>query len=217
MAASLEFSPAVREGRLPEIEFSNLPSYLTPYVEARRRHKSGVRSLLWEDLRAQEVRFAAILRNCPLGGLHVLDVGCGRGDLLRYLETRDVLPARYTGIEAHGAGPFRPLKRRTPSSILEADFVDTKDALLVGADAVVFSGSLNLLSSRQFFGVLDAAWAATSQWLVFNFLDSPALAGAAWLKWHHRGRVLGFAERFARFVVMDHTYEDGDCTVVMRK
>jgi hypothetical protein len=195
-----------------------VPSYLTPYVEARRRHKSGVRSLLWEDRRAQEVRFAAILRNCPLGGLHVLDVGCGRGDLLRYLETRDVFPARYTGIEAHGAGgPFRPRSRRTPSSLLVADFVETPDALRVGADAVVFSGSLNLLTSRQFYGVLNAAWAATRQWLVFNFLDSPALAGAAWLKWHRRCPVLGFAERSARFVAMDRTYEEGDCTVVMRK
>jgi hypothetical protein len=150
--------------------------------------------------------------------LHLLDVGCGRGDLLRYLRAHGVFPARYTGIEAPGAVvPFGRRIRGTPCRLLEADFLETPEALAVGADAVVFSGSLNLLTSPQFYRTLEAAWAATSRWLVFNFLDSPTLAGAAWLKWRRRDRVLAFAHRSARFVVMDHTYEDGDCTVVLRK
>ena len=194
------------------------PAYLTPYFRAERRHKGGLGSLLWEDVRAQEVRFAAVLRNCPLGGLHVLDVGCGRGDLLRYLRARGVFPGAYTGIEAEGAAaPSVRGDERTHCRILKADFVEAPEVLAVGADVIVFSGSLNLLSSWQFYRTLRIAWAATRKRLVFNFLDSPTLAGTPWLKWHRPRNVVAFARRAARTVVVDDGYEDGDCTVVMRR
>jgi hypothetical protein len=76
---------------------------------------------------------------------------------------------------------------------------------------------LNLLPCRQFYGALRAAWAATGLYLAFNFLDSPALTGARWLRWHRRETVVAFAKRFARRVIVDHGYEEGDCTVVMRR
>jgi SAM-dependent methyltransferase len=197
---------------------ADTPSYLTPYVKARRRHGLGVRSLLWEDRHAQEVRFEAIARNCPLNGLHVLDVGCGHGDLLTYLRTHGVFPERYTGIEAPNLlGHTVRLRRREGVRFITEDFVKAPGVLDVGADVVVFSGSLNLLPSPQFYRIVRAAWAATGQYLAFNFLDSHVLAGGSWLKWHRRETVLAFAERSARSVIVDNTYEDGDCTVVMRK
>jgi SAM-dependent methyltransferase len=195
-----------------------VPLYLTPYLKARRRHPRGVRSLLWEDRRAQEVRFAAILASCPMDGLHVLDVGCGHGDLLTYLRAHGVFPARYTGIEAPGVvGRFARRPDHEGSRIIGADFVREPEVLEVGADVLVFSGSLNLLPSSQFYRTLRAAWAATGHWLVFNFLDSNALTGSRWLKWHRRVTVLAFAARHAKRVIVADTYEDGDCTVVMRK
>jgi SAM-dependent methyltransferase len=195
-----------------------VPPYLSPYLKARRHHRRGMRSLLWEDRRAQEVRFGAILANCPLDGLHVLDVGCGHGDLLTYLRARGVFPARYTGIEAPGAaGRLARRPRREGATIIAADFVREPEVLDVGADVLLFSGSLNLLPSAQFYRTLRAAWAATGQWLAFNFLDSNVLTGARWLKWHRRDTVLKFASRHAKRVIVDDTYEGGDCTVVMRK
>ena len=99
--------------------------------------------------------------------------------------------------------------------MVAADFVRAPEVLEVGADAVVFSGSLNLLPSRQFYRTLRAAWAATGRYLAFNFLDSPALTGARWLKWHRRETVLAFARRSSKRVIVDHSYEEGDCTMVM--
>ena len=63
----------------------------------------------------------------------------------------------------------------------------------VGADVVIFSGSLNLLSSRQFYRSIRDGWAATRGWLAFNFLCSPELADAPWLTWHRPASVLAFA------------------------
>ena len=192
--------------------------YLVPYVQARKRKARGVDALLWEDLRSQQIRFEAIARLCPLAGLRVLDVGCGQADLLGYLRARGIVPAHYTGLEAQPwLARAARRKRYDNCAIVEGDFVQEPAKLDVGADVLIFSGSLNFLPSRLFSRSLGAAWAATRRWLVFNFLSSPELAGTTGLHWHHRDTVLAFARRRTASVRMDDGYEDGDCTVVMRK
>ena len=194
------------------------PAYLVPYVQARARRARGVDALLWEDLRSQQVRFAAIARLCPIAGLRVLDVGCGRADLLGHLRAHGIVPAHYTGLEAQPwLARAARLKGYRNCSIARGDFVQDPATLDVGAQVLIFSGSLNFLPSRLFYRALDAAWAATRRWLAFNFLCSPDLAGAAGLHWHRRDAVLAFARRCTSSVRLDETYEDGDCTVVMRK
>lgn len=192
--------------------------YLVPYEEARRRKAKGVGALLWEDLRSQQIRFEAIARLCPLDGLRVLDVGCGQAGLLGYLRARNIVPAHYTGLEAQPWLARAARRKRYPScSILEGDFVREPGKLDVGAEVLVFSGSLNFLPSRLFYRSLGAAWTATRRWLVFNFLSSPDLAGAEGLSWHRRDTVLAFARQRTPAVRFDDAYEDGDCSVVMRK
>jgi SAM-dependent methyltransferase len=192
------------------------PSYLVPYSRARRER--GVRALLWDGRRDQTVRFEAIVRACPLNGLHVLDVGCGPADLLGYLRQRGIFPAHYTGLEAQPWLARVARRRRYENcSILEGDFVRDPEKLFVGADVVIFSGSLNLLSSKQFYRSVRDGWEATNRWLAFNFLCAPDLAGARWLVWHQRAAVLALAARLGAVSRAEDDYEAGDCTVVMRK
>jgi SAM-dependent methyltransferase len=175
-------------------------------------------ALLWEDLHAQQVRFAAIARNCPLHGRRVLDVGCGRADLLAYLAEVGIVPGRYLGLEAQPWLARAARRRRYPNcSIVLGDFLAEPAKLAVGAEVLIFSGSLNFLSSRQFYRALRLAWAAAQDAVVFNFLCSPDLAGLAQLTWHRRDAVLAFARRLGAVVHLDDGYEPGDCTVVMSK
>jgi len=193
-------------------------AYLEPYSRARRRKARGARALLWVGRRDQLVRFEAIVRACPLEGRRVLDVGCGPGDLLGFLRKRGILPAHYVGLEAQPWLVRAARRRRYPKcSIVEGDFVKDPATMAVGADVVIFSGSLNLLSSRQFYRSLREAWAATRRWLVFNFLCTPDLAGARWLHWHRRAAVLAFARRLGAVVHLDDGYEPGDCMAVLRR
>jgi hypothetical protein len=192
------------------------PSYLVPYSRARRA--PGVRALLWDGPHDQTVRFEAIVRACPLDARHILDVGCGPADFLGYLRQRDINPSHYTGLEAQPWLARAARRRRYGNcSIVEADFVKDPGKLFVGADVVVFSGSLNLLSSKQFYRSIHDGWEATGEWLAFNFLCTPDLAGARWLVWHRRKAVLALARRLGAIAKMDDTYEAGDCLVVMRK
>jgi hypothetical protein len=133
-----------------------------------------------------------------LAGRRVLDVGCGRAELLGYLLRRGIEPSHYTGLEAQ-AWLVRSARRRgyPASTILQGDFVREPSRMRVSADVVVFSGSLNFLQSREFYGCLRAAWAAAGEALAFNFLTSPLLTGARGLRWHQPASVLAFARDHA--------------------
>ena len=76
-----------------------------------------------------------------MDGLHVLDVGCGNGDLLTYLRSHDVFPERYTGLDAPNlVGKVARFRGQEGVRFIAADFVKAPQALEVGADVVVFVG-----------------------------------------------------------------------------
>lgn len=195
------------------------PEYLRPYYEARQRKERGVHALLWNSEETQRVRFAAIARNCPLAGLSLLDVGCGRADLLGFLQERGIVPVRYTGIEAL-LSSIRAARRRKYEGLhlIQADFVKRPEKMHIGADVVIFSGSLSTLPEDQFYQTLRQAWSATKGWLVFNFLRTPRSPDDAdWITLHDPAVVAAFARSLTADVRVDHGYMDDDCTIVMRK
>jgi SAM-dependent methyltransferase len=194
------------------------PFYLLPYANARQQGARGIHALLWTGEEAQTIRFDAIVRNCPLAGLRLLDVGCGRADLLGYLLERGIFPAHYTGVEMIPA-TLRAARRKRYErcDILAADFVREPEKLQVGADVVIFSGSLNTLAHTQFYRTLRAAWEAARQSLVFNFLSTMYWCGEDWLYWHRRDNVLDFCNSLGGEVSFDESYLGGDCTVVVRR
>ena len=197
---------------------SSSPKYLRPYHRACREHGDGFHSLLWASPESQAARFSALTRHCPFARRNVLDVGCGRADLLDFLIARKSPPAHYTGIEAVPELAEAAVRKAHPDAIIiQDDFVVRPARMLVGADVIVFCGSLNTLTEKQFYDTLTVACDATAQALAFNFLCSSQLAAADWLTWHRRDKVLDFARRLCPSVVLDDGYIDGDCTIVMRK
>src|SRR3954468_23327877 len=122
--------------------------YLLPYLRAADKHGADFPSLLWASPQTQAARFDAIQRlGCP-HGKSVLDVGCGRADLLDFLLDRGVRPADYVGIEAVedlARAAETKHRRMNDVSIIRADFAREPLRLFVAADVVIFSGSLNTI------------------------------------------------------------------------
>jgi SAM-dependent methyltransferase len=203
---------------MPAVNDSTSPTYLQPYLSATRWHGSAFRSLLWESRKAQATRFDALARLCNFDGQSVLDVGCGRADLLDFLLARGIQPKHYTGLEA-----VEPLansarrKRRPNSLILNADFVADPDCMFTAADIVVFSGSLTTLESRPFYATLKSAHRAAQNELAFNYLASPLLAGAEFLHWHRPNIVNQFVKKLGGHIATLQDYLEGDCTLRIRK
>ena len=188
--------------------------YLQPYLNAARVHGAGFESLLWASPDTQAARFDAIRRIVDLEGKSVLDLGCGRADLLEFLLARSVRPADNVGIEAvdvlADAADHKGLPRCT---ILRADFVADPIRMFVGADVVVISGALNTADDAAFYPTLRRAFEAATEALVFNFLDSDRLAGRPHLYFREPRAVRAFARTLSADVAMLDDYLPGDTTV----
>jgi SAM-dependent methyltransferase len=193
-------------------------TYLRPYLDAVGKHGAKFESLLWANPSSQAARFAALARWCELDGRTVLDAGCGRADFLTYLHQRKIMPAKYIGIEAVAELAEAAVQKKLPDvQIILGDFIDDPQILNRNADVILFSGSLNTLSTDDFYQTLRLAWQYTHSELGFNFLSSLRLASAQHLTWHRKPDVLELAYSLTADVAVDSTYRDGDCTVVMRK
>src|SRR5437773_4311582 len=161
------------------------PSYLEPYARAVKRHGADFRALLWASRRTQEQRFEALVHLVDPAGLSVLDLGCGRADLLEFLIERGMVPKRYVGIEGvkelADAADDKQLKE---ARIIRADFVRDPRRMQVNADVILCSGALNTIDNDQFYAAIRNAFAAAKMSVVFNFLCSSLLAGVNYLRWH---------------------------------
>jgi len=194
------------------------PNYLQPYTDAARRYGGGFSSLLWASPRTQRARFHALTRIEDFKQRFVLDVGCGRADLLDHLVTHDLAPRKYVGIEA--VAQLLEAARSKPhqmAAVEQGDFVSDPGILRIAADLIVFSGSLNTLDQTTFDATLRSAFAATRRSLVFNFLSSPLLAGQPFLHWRRPADVMGFARALTADVQQLSDYLEGDCTMVLRR
>lgn len=190
------------------------PSYLVPYRRAVARFGGTFSALLWASPRTQAMRFDAARRMVDFEGKIIADIGCGRADLLDYLLDRGIRPAHYIGIEAVDAMvEAAEHKHHARCTIVRADVVKDPRRLFVGADIVIFSGSLNTMDEETCHRTLGHAFRAATHALVFNFLDSPELAGEQYLTWHPRERMLAFARRLGGEAAMLHDYLAGDCTI----
>ena len=74
------------------------PEYSEYFSERFREHGADVRTL-WGSEQSQRERFAVLCEVGDLNGKSVLDVGCGFGDLLNFLQSRGIRPSQYLGID----------------------------------------------------------------------------------------------------------------------
>src|SRR2546430_2368658 len=182
------------------------PTYLQPYARAVKRHGADFAALLWASRRTQEQRFEALAHLQDPTGLSVLDLGCGRADLLEFLIDRDMRPKRYIGIEGVDAlARAAEAKRPANARIIRADFVREPGKMQVGADVIFCSGAFNTIESDAFYRAIENAFNAARRALVFNFLSSPELAGVNYLHWHDSRAVM----RFCRSLADDVRKHDG--------
>ena len=192
--------------------------YLEPYLQAAEIYGAGFSALLWASPNTQRARFDAIARAHPLRDKSILDAGAGRADLLGFLLDRNLRPADYIGLEAVEPLADVAESRAYPNCrIIRGDFIREPARLFVGADVIVFSGSLNTMPPDSFYDTLPRAYDAAAEAVVFNFLSSPALAGKNYLVWHPSEQVQAFAARLGGEVRTIADYLQGDCTIAMVK
>jgi len=128
----------------------------------------------WASARSQRARFKVLADNVPLEGFSLLDVGCGLGDLLGYLNRRRV-SVEYTGVDLLEKMIEAAVERYPAGRFLAADIFEDNPFEPASFDVVFCSGVFNLdLGNNRLFlpRALDVFFRLARRYLVFNLLHS---------------------------------------------
>ena len=150
--------------------------YLQPYREAHDDHGSDFRVTLWANERSQRLRFRVMSEMVFMLGKRVLDAGCSRGDFAAYLLEKDVAYQSFVGVDAvEPVIDFAAGRGLAGTTFVAGDFVADPSYLSIDRPQVIaISGTLNTMDDDTAIALLDNAWHATEETLVFNFLSDRA-------------------------------------------
>lgn len=148
-------------------------AYLAPYREAIDVFGAGFEATLWADRRTQLLRFDVMLEMVDLAGRKLVDAGCGAGDLAGYLIERRVPFAHYIGIDgvadqiaAAQAHSYPHCEFRTADLVHEHALLDAIDP-----DIIIISGTLNTMDEHTARTIIEHAFRAAREAVIFNFLS----------------------------------------------
>ena len=147
--------------------------YLQPYRDAEKTHGNNFEVTLWANKKTQHLRFRIFTELCYMHGKRILDAGCSRGDFAVYLLDSKIDYAKYVGLDGLDDVIQFAKDRNIPrSQFLAGDFVQDASLLATTSPQIIaISGTLNTMTDEQALAVLQNAWDATSETLIFNFLS----------------------------------------------
>jgi SAM-dependent methyltransferase len=122
--------------------FSNDPAALL-YNERYKKFGRDIRTIGWSNVRDQVLRFDVLFRGLDLRGKTILDVGCGLGDLVPYLERCTDGNFNYIGIDVAGE-LIKDARAVHTGSNCEFSTGDIFSIELPQVDISVLSGALSL-------------------------------------------------------------------------
>ncbi len=180
---------------------------------------ADARSLHWSDARNQRIRFDVLLGIGDIHNKSILDVGCGLGDLYKYLLKR-CIEVDYTGIDimpeftAHAAARY-PEGKFLTGNILEHNFDNNKIF-----DYVLASGALSFkIQNHQayYFSCIKKMFDLATIGVAFNMLNRATHIDDADFAAYDPSSVAGFCKTFCDRVEIVTDYLPQDFTIYMYK
>lgn len=114
------------------------------YKDRVRDDARGADIVDWASPAHQHIRFDVLIDHVPLGGKSILDVGCGVGDLLGHLKTRQI-DCQYHGVDLLEEMTMQARKRYPTGRFETLDiFADPAPLPAEAFDVVFASGTFNL-------------------------------------------------------------------------
>ena len=188
------------------------------YTERVERYGADVKSVNWGSRESQRARFAVFADLLPLDGCSVLDVGCGAGDFLQWLEQSGI-DVRYTGLDITPAMIDVCGERFPSATFLAGSLTDPPADLAPAYDIVVASGIFTYRPtdpleyvfetvSRMFErSTVGAAFNALSAWTPVPDPEDTVIDPA---------EALAFCTTLTPWVALRHDYMPHDFTIALR-
>jgi len=171
---------------------------------------------LWNNQKSQEDRFHILAEVGALDGARVLDVGCGFGDFLDFLQAQ-TCGVQYTGIDAHPEILLEAKQRHAGHTFEQMDVLEFLPQTKF--DFVFGSGIFGLKMVDQHGYVKDLLshmfW-LSEKGLAVNFLSSYTTGKKDKDSYHVEPQeVLSLALSITPRVVLRHDYRDNDFTLYL--
>lgn len=175
-------------------------------------------ALGWRDQAQQHLRFRVLAEIADCTGQQVLDVGCGFGDLLDYLEHRRQKPALFTGTDLNPA-LIEVARAKHPGSV----FITTAGLSSLpdeSQDWVMISGLFNFrIEDNTAFlrNTVAESFRIARRGVAFNVLGSRVDFQEPHLFYHNEEDTFAFARTLSRFVTLRADYPLYEFTVYLFK
>lgn len=180
------------------------------YTNSYEKHGVSAKGVHWNSKESQYLRFEIITTFLKdLENSSIIDVGCGFGEYLNFLDTKNLKPDIYLGIDCEDF-LINIAKEQFPKNIfLKCDFLKQE---IPNADYLVCSGSFNIFSSKDFIKGIENCFKASKKGFIFNFLSKEESI--------HRldfTEILDFCKTLTNKVTIKDNYLDNDITFFLEK
>lgn len=173
----------------------------------------------WASAQSQLARFQIFARNVPLQDKSLLDVGCGLGDLLTYLDSLAVRVC-YTGVDLLDKMVQAARRNHPGIDFVQGDIFQATPFKAESFDVVFCSGAfnLNLGNNEQFLPRAVATMLNLArEYAVFNLLHSRAASQEQTYFYYHPDQVLEMLRDLPCQVRIVDDYLHNDFTVICEK
>ena len=180
----------------------------------------------WHSLDAQQNRFQALCQPLNLMNKSILDLGCGYGDLKRYVDKLNDQPpninkhiSNYIGVDQHKAfikSARLQFINSAKTKFIKADF---SNMTLPKVDIVMASGSLNYYSREKDYlqKLIIKMYNSASYAVAFNLLDCRHFTSSKLLIAHDPQEILEFCRLICVDSQLFDNYEKNDFTIIMKR
>ena len=112
------------------------------YNELIKKFRSGPKIVGWGSKKSQETRFNSLINNIDISKkITLLDVGCGKGDLLKFINNKKIKKISYTGLDVNKNFINIAKKKYKGNKFYYGDFLKLD---IKKYDIIFISGLLNL-------------------------------------------------------------------------
>lgn len=195
----------------------NSPQITEDYEHSLKLYGPGPKALLWWDYRSMAIRFRELVADVPVEGKHIMDAGCGMGDLLPYLYAKSP-NFSYLGMDIHKE--FLDIARRRYEGH-KFEFGDPLNKKVGMYDVVISSGVMNSNVANwqeKRRKMIKNLFAQTGEVLAFNMaggLKPPS--DDTLIAYADAQEIFDFCKTMTSRVILRTGYLKKDFTIVMFK
>ena len=187
------------------------------YQKSFEKHGPTFRALQWNSKSAAEIRYQNIVADIEFDNKSVLDIGCGFGDIIPFIETKSS-KFEYTGIDIVPEFIKESRKRYPKHSFQLGDWME----LIEKHDIILCSGVLNnkVKGSQYSYRkkAISLMYKNANETLGFNMaggFPQPENKDKYKVYYVNSLIILEYCLSFTRRVILRHHYRNNDFTILM--